>query len=58
MSRPVCLLFLLRWGQLFLGRNRCLGTLKTSTHHPLSNFSVLTHAGEREEAGYLLTLRG
>lgn len=58
VSRPVCLLFLLRCGQLFLGGNRCLGTLMTPAHHPFSNFSVLTHAGERERGGYLFTLRG
>lgn len=56
VSWPVCLLFLLHWGQLFFGGDRYLGTLKTSTHHPFSNFSVLTHA---EEGGRdrLFTLR-
>lgn len=47
MSWLVCLLFLLSWGQLFLGGDRCLSTLKTSTHHPFPNFSVMTHAEER-----------
>lgn len=44
---PMCLLFLLGWGQLFLSGDRCLSTLKTSTHHPFPNFSVLTHTEER-----------
>lgn len=56
VSWPVCLLFLVRWGQLFLGGSRCLGALKTSSHHSFSNFSVLTHAGERGR-GRLLTSR-
>lgn len=56
MSWPVCLLFLIHWGQLFLGGSRCLGALKTSSHHSFSNFSVLTHAGERGR-GRLLTSR-
>lgn len=47
VSWPVCLLFLLGWGQLFLGGDRCLSTLKTSTHHSFPNFSVMTHAEER-----------
>lgn len=53
MSRTVRLL-LLRGGQLFLGGNRCLGTLKTSTHLPFSNFSVLTRAAGRGREVILL----
>lgn len=44
---PMCLVFLLSGGQLFLGGDRRLSTLKTSTHHPSPNFSVWTHAEER-----------
>lgn len=53
VSRTVRLL-LLRGGQLFLGGNRCLGTLKTSTHLPFSNFSVLTRAAGRGREVILL----